>query len=434
MFNYLIKNGIIDGPVRENNRIIKCKWKKSKPIGIVEIKTPKIIYRGTYIEDNEICKYGSIEYIETNEFYEGSIINKNGDFIKHGYGKFVTNDLNSFSGIWDNDILHSGTNEILFNKNRIYKYIGEFENLKPTNGIYYIDDLTFVGEISGGNIKYIIKDGNINYPITKMKGIVTYPNGDIFEGVLENMKEIKGKRTYKNHETIIDIDGFLQNGSFKNLYTVRYKSGCIMDRKKSSYVFTLTDGVKISFDYIHDQKGHGKIIYSNNSSYEGIIKHNNNILRNGITKFSRDGKGIWYKNDGVVIDTTFENDLIKNVSEVKEKTATGETYFYTWIDGLRTGEGHIQVGRVIRKVIWLNGIPYEEKNEIIPTNLIHLRCPYCNNKDFFDISKNLILESDINDKNLCKICYENPVNVTIPNCRHTFCTECLLIVKRNSLI
>uniref|UniRef100_A0A6C0AGB0 RING-type domain-containing protein n=1 Tax=viral metagenome TaxID=1070528 RepID=A0A6C0AGB0_9ZZZZ len=430
MFNFLIKNGITSGSIKENDMEINCVWKKGKPVGLVEIKTSALIYKGKYIENNEICENAVIKYFQNNEFYEGSVINKNGIFTKHGTGKFTTKDLKIFSGIWENDVLSSGVMDSTVYKNLKYRYEGEFDILTPIKGIYYIDNLTFVGKILDTNVKYVIINGSVKYSKFKIEGIVTYPNGDTFEGILEDMKEIKGKKIYKNNDTLVEINGCLENGSYKDMYSAKYKSGCILDRKKDSYTFILPSATKICFDYIHHQKGFGKIYYSNNSSYIGIVKHNINVLKNGITEFSKDGRGIWNKNDGVIIETFFENDLIKNDSEVKETTATGEIFFYVWSNNSRNGEGYIQVGNFIKKVVWLNGNPIEDEIIVIPENLVCIKCPYCKNEECFEISKNKILKSDINENN---VCYENPVNMTFPKCRHTFCETCILIVKQHSL-
>jgi hypothetical protein len=57
------------------------------------------------------------------------------------------------------------------------------------------------------------------------------------------------------------------------------------------------------------------------------------------------------------------------------------------------------------------------------------KCPKCQEPKNFKMSDHKWCESDINPSNICGICYENPVNVSLPKCMHTFCSTCIPKIK-----
>lgn len=400
----------------QNNLTINGKPIKGNPKGEVNINFgTDCNYSGIYLNEDEKTDNGSIYYFDC--YYTGGVKRFNNIFIKHGYGKLIFSvRKQSIEGEWINGIISYGK---LQNKNIIFE--GEIKQQQDVffsnKGIYFID-----------NAKIKFKDETNTY------GIITYDNGNIFEGKIDNFMPTNGKKTYFEHPTFESISGEYYNGSFKNDFTINYKSGCILYEKRDDIKFKLPNGDILTGSKFFDTYRLNKIIYLNGSLYIGEIKYNKCLLQNGVIEYCKHGKGKWYKNDGTSIKTIFENDTIVNNSLVIETLEDDTKLTYIIIDSKRSGEGYIERNNLRYYVYWIDNEPYTSINGTHINDLnkscISINCSTCNQDTICNINDNKILNCDINPNNICSICYENPVNVTLPICRHTFCNICLVKIKK----
>lgn len=399
MRSFLVKNGLFNTHIIEGNNLVMGKWENKKPVGIFEINTPHLTYRGRYIEELEINVEGFLDF-NNGSFYKGSIIRRNNEYYRHGQGTYTSGET-IYTGQWNYMITFGHmikTITIAYRKYTI-TYNGEFVNMEPVN-----DEFTFIGATFKGKIKK-----------TKCSGVLRFDNGDIFEGNSEYIFPIDGKMIYANDTNLISLEGKWDSpDNFKKVF----KNGSTL--KNSIFTDKYGNEIRgITYDYLMLNVS---IKYIDGSKYEGYINYMHNIFQSGLEKYYRHGFGSFTNTDGITFQCNWVLDEIKNNSKVIEILPHGKKLIYILKDGNKTGDGSIIQNSIITPVRWINNEPHSVfDTETMKT----LKCPECREENSFNIDKNRILLKDINPKNICGICYENEVDTTLPICRHTFCRRCL---------
>lgn len=304
------------------------------------------------------------------------------------------------------------------------KYQGEFENGVPIG-----KNLTFGNGIFEGPILDWVN----------FKGKFTYNNGDIFEGLLKHSIPYKGKMTYSNEEYIISISSFWNGFLCLNFTEIKFKNGCIIKRTKLNLIKIYINKIIITITELKYRNSKVIIKYSNGDIYSGEIIHNYDLINNGITNFYRNGFSTLFKLNGNILYTKWYRDLIFDGAEVIEILPSKIKLKYIYINNIgKTGKGEIHFDNIYL-VNWVNNVPFSnysynlqisEDIIIYANKKIRIKCPICNVENYFNINKNKILNCNIDERNICCICYENPVDCTLPECRHTFCSKCLIMVKQ----
>lgn len=291
-------------------------------------------------------------------------------------GTFTHPDGSTYTGNFVNGWAHCKNGKYIKRNNNVveYTYIGNWVNDKR-NGkgiITYSNGDVFDGcwkndKIENGIMKY---SNNSSYEGEWLenkrhgKGILTYPNGNILNGQWDNNKIIYGIMTFMN--------GNVYNGNFKNDKN---------DVNDQNDVNNQNDQNFIQFDY-------GTMEYSNGNKYTGHwnnnLKHNlgtmiysdgNVFTGNWLNDSMKDGKllfankdyceGTWENNimiGKIKVRKTYPNEGIYE-GEIENDKRNGygimnynDTRIYVgyWVNDNRHGEG---------TMTYKNGDKYEDKYE-----------------------------------------------------------------------
>ena len=215
------------------------------------------MYIGQYLNEHKNGK-GFIRY-KTNEIYTGLF--KEGK--KNGYGVHIYEDKSIYIGNWKDDLRH-GKGSIIY-----------------TNGNEY--------------------DGNWVDNEQNGYGKIKFSDGSIYEGDILN--------------SVINGQGIFTNGTFK--YRGSFQNG-----KKDGggkIIFINNDKYKsYEGNWIEDKRPNiGTLVYTDNSSYEGMFKEN-------CEEFIRHGNGIFTDNNNKIfsgswVDDAFINGHVDNKKNKKRK-------------------------------------------------------------------------------------------------------------------
>ena len=474
--NFLIKKGLKKGTYKKEYESLTCDWKNEKPHGKIthnfydSSRNIILTYEGDYIEENEVS--GGVLYYR-DMHYVGSITKINGTYLKHGEGHLyisLSNEL--YMCDWQYDKIQ-GVGKLIKDKITYEFEFDERLKIKNSGKILYENGIIFEGIIKG----------------EFLEGKITFPNGKIFEGkAMDPFNLVHG--TYKEQNTKIkSIYGFFPNNVTVEYHNKTTYHGNTKGFALIGYFIDL-NGNKVSGNW--SNKDDKKVEYTNGDIYEGSIENNPCPIKNGLTEWIKKGKGtlttknsiincIWdgdikfgrgtekflnlvQENPGnqvqvqenpanlVQVLRNPENLVQGNLDHVQENqenpanlvqvlrnpenlvpetqlNLSGCVHYCTWINDVKTGEGFLENDGIIIKVEWILGemVIINENDEKVNKGKM-IKCPTCRKYVIFKFEDIIILPCDINEKNICGICMENPVNLILPKCRHTFCNLCVEIL------
>ena len=212
------------------------------------------------------------------------------------------------------EIFKGSTREKAFNKER-KELLNDYLTLK------YKDGKIFIGKLKNGN---------------PLEGIMTYTNGNKFEGKFTDGKRgkpLKGIMTYINGEK---FDGKLKDG------------------KPLEGIMTYTNGEKFDGLFIDDKPSKGIMTYTNGEKFDGELK---------------DGKpleGIMTYTNGNKVEGEFENGNIKNQDRtIKNKK---NDFLYLYFDRWKKSDPNMISKSFIKE--------FKDMGNNLQTNI-------ANDKDFF---------------------------------------------------
>lgn len=171
-----------------------------------------------------------------------------------------------------------GTQSILeFTTNRDGEFTGEFKNGMPYKGSirYYSttnDQIKyFEGEVES---KVYTKSGQQHFKFSKIKGIVTYGNGMIFDGDFKDNMPFNGRVFNKNEQAI----GQIINGEYKSGINYPQDLEINIDGKLNKFTVYELDNTL----YVYDQQGKfwGKIIDKDKFEKEDLYTQDKSIFDN----------------------------------------------------------------------------------------------------------------------------------------------------------
>lgn len=296
-----------------------------------------LCYNGDWLIDEQ-TGHGTISY-EDRSSYVGQV--KKG--MRHGKGKFLSVRGELYDGDWVNDYREGNG---IFSNSKGHVIRAQWKNDKK-NGKGVI--------IQSGNIfSAIWKDDQI----ISRGGTVYYPNGDKYEGEVNDvmLKVGKGRMEYAN-KTYYEGDwkDDMKHGVGKtNRYFGNYTEG----------EFALNDIVtifKVEFDKnerfegnysaLHG-KGEGTLYYAygryegqlgNNFKKEGagkLILNNGDEFKGNFTNDRKEGRGIYKYSNGDYYDGMWKNDIYHGKGKFYY-AADKSTYVGEFEEGLKQGEGKL---------------------------------------------------------------------------------------------
>ena len=281
---------------------------------------------------NEIFK---IKLPQLGEYYKGNI----NDLIPEKIQNYITENL------FDSSPYQISSKQIF-----------ESPAIEFKNGNIYKGNWNENGEMQGEGI-YILKNDNAFAEGVWDKGEliggrIFLPNGDIYEGKIENsIFNGKGKLTC--------VDGIIYEGNFINgerngIFNIYYPDGSYYygDFKNENFngkgKFHWKKGI-LYIGNFSEGKLEGKGTIKNeisNSEYDGLF-HNNYF----------EGEGIFKWNNGNFYKGNYR--LNKKNGEGIYKEINGISYKGNWINGKPHGIGEFNDGKKIYKCSWRNGEPIE---------------------------------------------------------------------------
>lgn len=367
---------------------------------------------------------GGYEY--SGEFFESV---KHGTGTEKRDGKYIT------TGTFVNDRLSEGMIEYAIG----VKYTGRFENFR-FHGQGIFEDNRKNGHKFVGNFVHGKKHG---------QGVMT-KKGQEISGVWEHGKLIKG--VYK---PLSNSNQCIYEGQFKGMkFEGHGKYVC----KNYTYEGNFVDGNK---------DGVGRITKNPLGNYpfefiEGRFKQN---LLHGLGKYKRsydeyDGHFNEGKKDGFGVYTTrfyvykglFENDVKHGYGEITFKD--GSKYCGHWVKGCREGDGveTLENGDVYEG-LWKDGVKSgrgietlndgEKYTGMFKNGLRHGRgTEVCEDGSKYTgywnkgekSSKKRARPENTEGLLTCPICLDKNKNVVMDLCRHTFCGDCIDMLKSKSLL
>lgn len=362
-------------------------------LNFVKINNGEVIYSGPCIENTQISINATISYCDGN-IYTGTVLNENDQYLRHGYGCLKMFSRN-YVGTWDKDSIIECK---MYVENPLYEhcgydilYLGKFNGLEPIDDIYEYRGFKFTGKIDHWNKTLIGKFDTYEF---------------LFEGTISVGVDFDGKFIFRDNRIITSISGVITENFEKITATeIIFADGAKYNISTPNAIVDFEGNlIKNESDPINpleslDLKINDDIIieYTTGETYIGSTYRVNHESNLGLGKFYRHGFGTMITPDNKEISCTWDMDNIKNGSKVEEKYHDGSITKY------------INSKSITLKLF--------EK---------FFKCTICGDESRVNVDRNTILDEDINPNNFCKICHEVPVNVTLPNCRHTFCKECIL--------
>ena len=181
-------------------------------------------------------------------------------------------------------------------------------------------------------------DANGNRQSTSLfdAGIMTYKNGNVFEGFWKNDKATGlGVMTYNNGDKYGGswVDGKRQ-GEGKMKYNKEdgrfYNGNWLQDKKRGQGTMTYPDGSKYMGQWIDDKRnGPGAIQYKNNDVYNG----------DWVDDKRKDGHGTMVYNNGDEYQGNFVDEKRNGEGVIAYKN--DDQYQGAWVDDMRQGKGVI---------------------------------------------------------------------------------------------
>jgi len=340
----LEKEGLFKFAMRQNQdaelRIRMEEWlsvNRSKRTGKLTKDETKIYSDGRIYKDKITDGSGTITW-PNGDCYEGDIIHgarcgkgtfvwSNGDLYigewkddkKHGKGTLVQDD-DVQEGEWINDVLNVVNN-------RIYGKQGDNPDIDNAQSeIEQLEKYVWVPSYPDGRV-YEDK-------ITEGYGIITWPNGDRYEGNLWN-----GERS--GNGTLTMADGCTYTGLWKG------------DKKNFRGVYTWPDGQCYDGDFLNDKRhGHGIMTWPKGARYDGGWENN-----------VRHGKAVFREQSGNEYNTVWEKGRLVSYANLKPVSQYQDGRVYknnitegagviTWPDGsqyvgnilhgVRSGKGRMR--------------------------------------------------------------------------------------------
>ena len=326
--------------IYNNGNVYNGDWKNDKINGKGTMKYyNNDEYNGNWINDK---KEGDGEMIYNNgDKYNGNWINDK----RNGIGNLTYKNGNIYIGNWSNDI-KKGKGQLEFKEGY---YEGEWENdeLNGNGKIYYKSgkifegffingkregngkiinenicylNLKFENDISNEEGEFIFNNGRVIngfydniYNLTK--GILKFPNGDIYEGEFDKNGNMKGKGIMKYNNGVIyngEWDNDNKNG--EGLLYINEEDYQIIN---NNFIIDKIFSLKLKSYYIYKgtfinnfKEGNGKLFLNNNDNF-----FENNTFFIGEFKDNKKLNGCLYFNNGSNFICNWKDD--NNIDETK---------------------------------------------------------------------------------------------------------------------
>jgi len=321
--------------------------------------------------------------------------------------------------------------DILLN---LIKNISIFENSNFEKSIdkLIIDNIDYNIIINEFNIneKKEIYIGEINENIIYGLGILILKEFILIKGIFNGKENIKESEVYINNELL--YKGDINLGKFNGKCNLYYKndivysgniknnipncSNCLfINSNGNKYTGVITQGII---------EGVGTMIYSLNNKYEGAFLNNN-----------KHGKGIFYKENNIIIKGSWYNDKEEGIMKVIKDNIIKYIEYKDGIVIKEFSEEQHTINKLnkeleIIKVEYndkIKDIKEESKNEINKIKNIY-------DKQIKNLEKNYEKKlTEDKEKKICKICYSNEADIVFDNCNHiVICKNCEINLRRTS--
>ncbi len=223
--------------------------------------------------------------------------------------------------------------------------------------IKYKDGSTYTGEVD-------------EFYLPKGKGIMEYPNGDIYKGDWnDNKKDGKGEMLYKNgnkykgawKNNMKHGEGFMKysngqtyNGFWKNdFYDEIFSGETMISFQKNGEEYTGSE-FDIDCQDVDDEEYEVIIMYKDGSKFEGTITCiDGEHIANGVMTYSngdvyggdfsngvKNDIGSMFYSNGDVYEGEWKNDFKNGEGEMKY--ANGDIYNGEWSDDYKNGQGSLK--------------------------------------------------------------------------------------------
>jgi hypothetical protein len=291
------------------------------------------------------------------------------------------------------------------------------------------------------NAKEQIFIGEINENIIYGLGFLILKEFILIKGIFNTKENIQESEVYINNELL--YKGNIISGKFNGKCNLYYKneivysgniennipncSNCLfINSNGNRYIGVITNGII---------EGIGTMTYSLNNKYEGEFLNNN-----------KHGKGIFYKEDNIIIEGSWYNDKEKGIMKVIKDNIIK---FIEYNDGIIIKEFSQEEYTInkLNKELEIIKIEYDDKiKDIKQQNQNEIKNIIEQNKNEINKIKKICdrqiknleehYETKLNEdkeKKLCKICHTNEADIVFDTCNHiVICKNCEINLRRTS--